>query len=142
MRAAQSFFASLLKPARLIWLVALALALQPLAWARQPAAQWVSLPYCVSQAPGPGAAAMPVRPAPPRAAQTSSPHPAQGLLVLLNPAAALSAAGAQAALPAASRIAMAVVAPSGQPRLPDWVAPHRSGAPQTPQQPRAPPQHS
>lgn len=36
--------------ARLIWLLTLALALQPLTWARQPAASWVSLPYCVGSA--------------------------------------------------------------------------------------------
>lgn len=98
---------------RLIWLVVLALALQPLAWARQPAAQWVSLPYCTT-----GAAS--VQHASP-AAQASVGGHAHHLRVLLNPAAALNAAGAQWALPAAPHYATPRPSPL-QPRAPPQVS--------------------
>ncbi|MGA8010220.1 MAG: transcriptional regulator algP [Thiomonas sp.] len=131
MRAAQRLLASLLPPSRLIWLVALALALQPLAWAQQPTAQWVSLPYCSTSAPSAQ-----------RAAQTPSPRHAHSLRVLLNPAAALSAAGAQGALPTAPGIVMAFAATPTLQLSPDWAGPRGPALTQTPQQPRAPPQLS
>ena len=105
MRAVQRPFASLLQPARLIWLLALALALQPMAWARQPTAQWVALPYCATSAAPTGTAASSAL-----TGQAATPRGAHRLLVLLNPAAALSAVAAQVTLPTAPGGVMALAA--------------------------------
>ena len=134
MRAHVRLLASLPSPARLIWLVVLALALQPLAWARQPDAQWVSLPYCAtSAAPGQHGT--------PDIAGATTGH-AHHLRVLLNPAAALNAAGTQLALPAVSNPGVASPAPAARQRLPQPAEPHCTATRQRPQQPRAPPQLS
>ena len=132
MRSAPHPFA--LRLPRLIWLVVLALALQPLAWARQPAAQWVSLPYCTT-----GAAS--VQHASP-AAQASVGGHAHHLRVLLNPAAALNAAGAQWAMPAAPGPTLAFASPPARRLLPQPSAPHYAAPRPSPLQPRAPPQVS
>jgi len=134
MRATFRQFASLPSSARLIWLVILALALQPLAWAQQPAAQWVTLPYCTtSAAPAAHAAARPTD-----AARDHAHH----LQVLLNPAAALNATGSQWALPAAPIATVALAVHTAQPDLPEPAAPRAASLRQRPQQPRAPPQIS
>jgi hypothetical protein len=134
MRATFRQFASLPSSARLIWLVVLALALQPLAWAQQPAAQWVTLPYCTtSAAPAAHAAARPTD-----AARDHAHH----LQVLLNPAAALNATGSQWALPAAPTATVALAVHTAQPDLPEPAAPRAASLRQRPQQPRAPPQIS
>lgn len=134
MRAPPRLPASPLSPTRLIWLVALALVLQPLAWARQPAVQWVSLPYCATSA-APGQHATPD-------ASGAAKGQAHHLRVLLNPAAALNAAGMQLAPPAAPNPAVASVAPAALQRFPEPAEPRCTAARQQPQQPRAPPQVS
>ncbi|MGC9161968.1 MAG: transcriptional regulator algP [Thiomonas sp.] len=134
MRATFRQFASLPSSARLIWLVVLALALQPLAWAQQPTAQWVTLPYCItSAAPAAHAAARPTD-----AARDHAHH----LQVLLDPSAALNATGSPWALPAASPATAALSAHTAQPALPEPAAPRDTALRQRPQQPRAPPQVS
>ena len=134
MRAISRLLAPLPSPARLLWLVVLALALQPLTWAQQQTAHWVTLPYCAT-----GAA-----PAQPLAAGNTTDAKGHGhhLRVLLNPAAALNAAGAQPALPAAPGPAVAFAARAARQLLPEPAAPRRATLRQRPQQPRAPPQLS
>jgi len=134
MRATLRLFASLPSTARLIWLVVLALALQPLAWAQQPATQWVTLPYCTTSV----APAAPATARPSTAAQDHAHH----LRVLLNPVAALNATGSQCALPTAPALAVALAVRTAQPALPEPAAPRRTLMRQRPQQPRAPPQVS
>lgn len=109
MRAPALLLPALRRRTRLIWLVLWALLLQPLAWAAQPAARWVALPYCATAAQGPGAVttAATRMAAPPAAAQAQVPHaapgtaPAHSLLVLLNPAALGAAPGGPLAPPPA-----------------------------------------
>ena len=48
MRAAQRFLDTLLPTTRLIWIVVICIALQPLAWAQQTEVRAVSMPYCAS----------------------------------------------------------------------------------------------
>ncbi|MDE2270109.1 MAG: transcriptional regulator algP [Betaproteobacteria bacterium] len=137
MRFLPRLFSTLRRASRLIWVVLAALMLQPLALARQPAAVWISLPYCASAAADHDASA---RSAQPARHSPSQPH-AHSLLVLLNPAAAVTAS-AQAALPAPDTSALPSKA-GGVAQCPAYrAAPYAAAPPHSPQQPRAPPRFS
>ncbi len=135
MRFLPRLFSTLRRASHLIWVVLAALMLQPLALARQPAAVWISLPYCASAAADHVASARSAQPA--RHHSPSQPH-AHSLLVLLNPAAAVTAS-AQAALPAPDTSALPSKA-GGVAQCPAYrAAPYAAAPPHSPQQPRAPP---
>ncbi|MDD4886495.1 MAG: transcriptional regulator algP [Thiomonas sp.] len=138
MRSLPRLFTTLRHASRLVWVVLAALVLQPLVLAEQPAAQWVSLPYCSTTAPD--------HLAPARSAAPAGRSPAQprshSLMVLLNPAAAATASGTQAALPAHCTPVLPCVAGVVAIRHALWTAPQSAAPPHSPQQPRAPPRFS
>jgi hypothetical protein len=119
---------------RLIWLVVLALALQPVVSAQQPAAYWVNLSYCSGSAT-PGQHAAP-------GTGDAAHGPPHHLWVLLNPAAALNATAAQWALPGAPDAAFPFARPAACAPLSEAPTPRRAQPQLTPQQPRAPPSPS
>ncbi|WP_298292556.1 transcriptional regulator algP [Thiomonas sp.] len=100
MRAFARLLPALPRRSRLIWLVLCSVLLQPLAWAAQPAATWVELPYCALAQRGAGAAVDDSTATPPahRAGHHGAAHT---LLVLLNPAAVGAGSGSLLAPPPA-----------------------------------------
>ncbi|WP_449370625.1 transcriptional regulator algP [Thiomonas sp.] len=139
-------FAALRRSTRLMALVVLALALQPLVWAQQPGALWVAVPYCTDHSAPTGMETPSVAPAhaaSSRTQQTTDPRGTHRLLVLLNPAAALSAADALLSLPATHGAAATLALESLQRYIcPKYRERRCTSTPQPPQLPRAPPSFS
>lgn len=128
-------FSTLRRATRVLWLVLFAIVLQPLALARSPTARWVQLPYCKIAAGQAGAASGAAEPAAHRVPQRP-----RSVVLLLNPAAALTAAGTQPAPPGRSTLVAAPAIPAVQRLRHIAAAPPLHGTPPpSPQQPRAPP---
>lgn len=128
--------AALRHATRLVWMVLLAVALQPLATAQSPAVRWVALPYCANAAHAPGAANAAVRNG------HRTPERPRSVFVLLNPAAAIGGAGTQAALPARTAPAVPSAAPAARACPIASTAPPRATPPPSPRLTRAPPRFS